>query len=405
MKSIKRVIPQIVFLLITTLLCMTYITEDVVRFQIVIFATLIGCYLIAPKQKIEKRNMHLYVIMILFSVMYFMRAFFDLEFFGVRQTLFGNNKTVYVFIFIGAIMQFLFIPRLKLEGKSFSWPFFFFSLLILGSLYMSFRSIMSGDVVMTSDGRIQADERLGVIQYGHLGLTAVIMGIVMFMKRGESKFFMAISPLLLMVGLFSIVMAGTRSAMVGLFLISFLVVSTRLQPKTIIVSLGVIAFLLSFSSAILSFTENLGANSAARMLRFLSEGGDQSSGRTDIWIHALNNLMESPIIGVSSFINSSEFGHDFLHNSFVEVAYSLGLVGFLMFLTIHVFALVTSYRIFKLRNLDYMCFAMLYIQYLTYTMFSESIMRLPEYWYLLSMVICIGFHYVPKKKQLSNINS
>ncbi len=405
MKSIKRAIPQIVFLLITTLLCMTYITEDVVRFQIVIFATLIGCYLIVPKQKIEKRNMHLYVIMILFSVMYFMRALFDLEFFGVRQTLFGNNKTVYVFIFIGAIMQFLFIPRLKLEGKSFSWPFFFFSLLILGSLYMSFRSIMSGDVVMTSDGRIQADERLGVIQYGHLGLTAVIMGIVMFMKRGESKFFMAISPLLLMVGLFSIVMAGTRSAMVGLFLISFLVVSTRLQPKTIIVSLGVIAFLLSFSSAILSFTENLGANSAARMLRFLSEGGDQSSGRTDIWIHALNNLMESPIIGVSSFINSSEFGHDFLHNSFVEVAYSLGLVGFLMFLTIHVFALVTSYRIFKLRNLDYMCFAMLYIQYLTYTMFSESIMRLPEYWYLLSMVICIGFHYVPKKKQLSNINS
>lgn len=405
MKSIKRAIPQIVFLLITTLLCMTYITEDVVRFQIVIFATLIGCYLIVPKQKIEKRNMHLYVIMILFSVMYFMRALFDLELFGVKQTLFGSNSTVFVFIFMGAVAQFVFIPRMKLEGKSFSWPFFFFSLLVLGSLYMSFRNIMSGNIVMTGDGRIQADERLGVIQYGHLGLTAVIMGIVMFMKRAESKLFMIISPLLLMVGLFSIVMAGTRSAMVGLFVIFFMIVATRLKPKMVIMASVVVAILLYFSTAILSFTESLGANSATRMLRFLSEGGDQSSGRLDLWIHALNKLMESPLFGVSCFIDSNEFVNYFLHNSFVEIAYSLGIFGFLMYLVVHIFAISTCWRIFKTKNVDYMCFAMLYIQYLIYTCFSESVMRLPEFWYFLAMVICIGFHYVPKKKQLSNINS
>lgn len=272
--------------------------------------------------------------------------------------------------------------------------------MILCSLFISFRNIISGEIVLSSDSRIQADERLGVIQYGHLGLTAIIMGIIMFMKKKEFKLFLLISPLLLSVGFFSLIMSGTRSALVGLFVILFMLVITRLKVKTIIISSILLVVFGLFASNILNYTESLGANSAMRMFRFLSEGGDQSSGRLDIWKMALGEILDSPIYGVSCFIDFAKYKVDYLHNSFIEVTYSLGLLGLLAFSMINLFAIVTCYKIFKLRNIDYMCFSMLYIQYLTYTMFSESIVRLPEFWYFLSMVICIGFHYIPVKKTI-----
>lgn len=400
MKKIRNKIPHLLFLLISSLLCMTYITENVVQFQIVIFIILIFLSVWSLKLGISSRYKPLYSIMIVFSILYFMRACVDLEILGRTQTLFGNDNTVYVFILVGVFLQFFIVPRLKLDGSSFSWFFFIFSLMILCSLFISFRNIISGEIVLSSDSRIQADERLGVIQYGHLGLTAIIMGIIMFMKKKEFKLFLLISPLLLSVGFFSLIMSGTRSALVGLFVILFMLVITRLKVKTIIISSILLVVFGLFASNILNYTESLGANSAMRMFRFLSEGGDQSSGRLDIWKMALGEILDSPIYGVSCFIDFAKYKVDYLHNSFIEVTYSLGLLGLLAFSMINLFAIVTCYKIFKLRNIDYMCFSMLYIQYLTYTMFSESIVRLPEFWYFLSMVICIGFHYIPVKKTI-----
>lgn len=400
MGKIRNKIPQLVFLLISSLLCMTYITENVVQFQIMIFIILIVFSVWSVKLGISSRYKPLYTIMIFFSILYFIRAFVDLEILGRTQTLFGNDNTVYVFIFVGVFLQFFFVPRLKLDGSSFSWFFFIFSLMILCSLFISFRNIISGEIVLSSDSRIQADERLGVIQYGHLGLTAIIMGIIMYMKKKESHFFLLISPLLLSVGAFSLIMSGTRSAMVGLFVILFMIFITRLNVKTIIISSILLVIFGLFASNILNYTESLGASSAARMLRFLSEGGDQSSGRLDIWKLAISEILDSPIYGVSCFIDIAKYKVDYLHNSFIEVTYSLGLLGLLAFLMINFFAIITCYKISKLRNIDYMCFSMLYIQYLIYTMFSECIIRLPEFWYFLSMIICIGFHYIPVKKRL-----
>ena len=400
MKKIINSIPQLYFLMISSLLCMTYVTENVVQFQIMIFLILILFCILSSKRRISSRFMPLYAIMIAFSMMYFVRACIDLEILEIKQTLFGNDNTVYVYLLVGMFLQFLFLPKLKLDRSSFTWPFFIFSLMVLASLFVSFNNIISGDIVLTSEDRVQADERLGSIQYGHLGLSATIMGIIMYMKRQESKLFLIISPLLLAVGIFSIIMSGTRSAMVGLIVIFVLMVITRLKINTIIIVAVVLAILSNFTAAISDFTENLGASSAARMLRFFTEGGDQSSGRLDIWKKAIDEISDSPFLGVSCFIDYNKYKYDYLHNSFIEVAYSLGIIGLIAFFVINLFALVTCYKIFKARNIDYMCFSMLYLQYLIYTLFSESIIRLPEFWYFLSIIICIGFHYMPAQKKI-----
>ena len=112
MNKIKQNIPQISFLLITSLLCMTYIAQDVVKFQIGLFIILIACYFIAPKFKIKSQYRPLYGLMIFFSLLYMLRAFIDLELLGVKQTIFGSNTTVFVFLFMGAFLQFYIVPRL-----------------------------------------------------------------------------------------------------------------------------------------------------------------------------------------------------------------------------------------------------------------------------------------------------
>lgn len=398
MNYIKAFIPQIVFLFFFCLLCMTYITDSVVKFQIIVFFLIVLLYICSAKHPISRRNARVYRAMIFFSVIYFLRAFFDIFLFDVKQTLFGNDYTVFVFLFVGPFLQFAIVPRQRLDKKNFSWAFWGASILLLLSLYMSFSNIASGNIIMTGDQRIQAGENLGVIQYGHLGLTSVIMGIVMFMKRKDSMLFFIIAPLLLAIGLLSIVMAGTRSAMVGLLVIIIFFIATRLSLKTITLSLLCFVILLVVFLNMLDYLDAIGANGAVRVLNLIRGGGDQSSGRLDIWKQAFSEIIWSPLIGVSCFINNTKYGFDFLHNSFVEVAYALGIVGLMPFVVINIYALISSFRIFKHRNIDYMCFAMLYLQYFTYTMFSESIVRLPEFWYFLSMVICIGFNYLPIKK-------
>ena len=400
MRLTRRMTPQISFLLISSLLCVTYLTKDVVRFQVFVFIMLIMSYSFAPIHRLKEPFKQLHGIMVLFAVMYFMRAFLDLEILGRPQELFGSNNTVYVFILFGILLQLLFVPSLVLDKCSFSRPFFVFSLLVLGSLVYSLYSILSGNLVLTVDGRIQANERLGVIQYGQLGLTSAIMGIVLFHKRKESILYYVISPLLFAVGLVTIVIAGTRSALAGLIIIGIFFLIARLKVKSIVIAATLVSFLLLISSSVLSFSESLGADSAARLFRLFSEGGDQSSGRFGIWAHALNQLLESPIFGVSCFIDSSVYGVAFLHNAFVEVSYAMGVLGLILFGVINLYALLTTYRVFKSTNVDYLCFAMLYLQYFVYTMFSESIIRLPEYWFFLSMIICVGFQDIPKKERV-----
>ena len=70
---------------------MTYFTDDVVSFQLVVYALILIGYFFVQKVPISKTK-HVYVIYCTLTALYLIRAFIDIELLGIKQELYGNRK-------------------------------------------------------------------------------------------------------------------------------------------------------------------------------------------------------------------------------------------------------------------------------------------------------------------------
>lgn len=379
----KKYIPLILVLLFTSTLYMTYFTSDVVSFQIVIYLLILLCYIFSTKCVLRKANA-VYMLLSALSLCYLIRAFIDIEILDVEQKLYGNDLSVFFFMLNGIVLPTIIVPRLKLAA-SYNNTFLMLSVVLVFSLFMTFSNFMQGKIYMSEDHRVMANEFLSVIQFGHLGLTAVILGVYFLMKRQERNLFILLSGALLFLGVVSMFLAGTRSAIIAAFFIAALYMLAKAKFKLLFILTVILVSLYLFKDHITSFFDQFGINSVNRIFAFFEEGGDQSSGRTILWQKASSDLSENLLLGVSCFFKYEDI--NFVHNSIIEITYALGLFGGLSFVYINWIAIKTCIMEFKGNNIDNKCFAFLYIQYFVYSMFSESIIRLSLYWFFLSIII------------------
>lgn len=388
MKLFKTYAPQLIFVLVCSTLCVSYFIEEVVLYQLIIDLLLLLLYFIGDKNNLNTQISGSYKLFVLFAFIYLVRAFVDLVLLGERQNLYNSDFTVYYYLITGMLLPAIFIPKLKIQ-KSFDYAFLIISALIFVSLSISLSNILSGNFVLTNDQRIQGNENLGVIQYAHLGLTGAIFGFVFFLKRNENKIYKYLSIPLALVGVGSMFFAGTRGAIISLFLILAVYLIANARLRTFVIFLILFFVFDSFIDQILDFFDSLGATSATRIFRFFSEGGDQSSGRSEIWLKALSDIASSPILGVSCFYHSPDVEVTYVHNSFIEVTYALGIFGLYVFARLNWIAIKASILSIKNKRIEHMAFSFLYLQYFTYTLFSESVIRLPLFWIFLLMMLNI----------------
>ena len=404
MNRIVKYAPQLIFLLMTSTLCMTYFVQNVVVFQFVVYFLVFMLFLLCRKTVLRssiKNNMNLYI---LFAVLYVLRAFIELEILDNVQKLFANNFTVYYFLITGLLLPAFFVPRL-MNTQSYNNAFVILSTVISISLLISLYNTFTGNIILTSDQRIQANERLGVIQYGHLGLTGAITGYLCYAQENNKKIVRIFSVGAMAISLISMLMAGTRGALISAILIIIVYLCAHAKMRSLIMFIIVSLVLFQFLGYIEYTFESLGATSVMRIIRFFSEGGDQSSGRSEIWLHAMNNLMQSPFLGVSCFWSSDGGEISYVHNSFIEVAYALGLFGLFVFVKLNWVAIKACFISIKSSNLNDIAFSLFYLQYFTYTLFSESIIRTPLFWYFLLMMLNIRNHQLKAKYENSNSNN
>ena len=85
-----------------------------------------------------------------------------------------------------------------------------------------------------------------------------------------------------------------------------------------------------------------------------------------------------------------------MHNSAIEITYALGIFGGATFLYINYKALEICIKELKGQNIDNKCFVFLYIQYLIYSLFSESVLRLSLYWIFLAIIISFSTQHDKK---------
>ena len=247
---------------------------------------------------------------------------------------------------------------------------------------------------MSQDHRIMANEHLSVIQFGHLGLTAVILGIYFMVKSNKSKLFLILSVSIAFLGVMSMFLAGTRSAMIAAFAIAVVYLIANAKIKTLVIVIILFVPFYIYSDYILSFFDGFGINSANRIFQLFEEGGDQSSGRSLIWDKAFSDLSDNFLWGVSCFFKFGDI--TYVHNSVIEITYALGIFGGATFLYINYKALEICIKELKGQNIDNKCFVFLYIQYLIYSLFSESVLRLSLYWIFLAIIISFSTQHDKK---------
>ena len=274
----KARIPSILLLLYTSTLYMTYFTSDVVTFQLVVYALILICYFFAEKRPISNSR-NLYIICCILTILYFLRAIVDIELLNVKQELYGSDFTVFFFMLNGIVLPTIMIPKIK-HAKSYKWAFILFGLLLTYSLYITYSNFINGVVFMSQDHRIMANEHLSVIQFGHLGLTAVILGIYFMVKSNKNKLFLILSLSIAFLGVMSMFLAGTRSAMIAAFAIAVIYLIANAKIKTLAIVIILFVPFYMFSDYILTFFDGFGINSANRIFQLFEEGGDQSSGRS-----------------------------------------------------------------------------------------------------------------------------
>lgn len=371
---------------------MTYFTSDVVTFQLVVYALILICYFFAEKRPISNSR-NLYIICCILTILYFLRAIVDIELLNVKQELYGSDFTVFFFMLNGIILPTIMIPKIK-HAKSYKWAFILFGLLLTYSLYITYSNFINGVVFMSQDYRIMANEHLSVIQFGHLGLTAVILGVYFVLKSNKSKLFLILSVSIVFLGVMSMFLAGTRSAMIAAFAIAVIYLIANAKIKTLAIVIILFVPFYMYSDYILSFFDSFGINSANRIFKLFEEGGDQSSGRSLLWDKAFSDLSDNFLWGVSCFFKSGDI--TYVHNSVIEITYALGIFGGVTFLYINFNALKICIKELKGQSIDNKCFVFLYIQYLIYSLFSESVLRLSLYWIFLAIIISFSTQHDKK---------
>ncbi len=383
------------FLLLTSTLYITYFVDNLNStkyLEVGIFIVLLLLYFRMPKIPIRNSNNRvLYFTTIAFGCVYLLRAFWDLWVMGEKQQLFTNDITVFFYVINGIIIPLTFLPRAKYEGN-FGWAFCVTGIILLFALFYSVNKFLTSDIQQAyRDQMFGANDNISVIEYGYLGLTAALIGVTLLLYKNKRLFFRVVAYPLIAVGIISIFLSGTRGAMVGAFVITALFALSTLKRKYLVPFLLFFFVLVYYSQNIIDFAESYGVGgSVSRIFRLITEEGDQSSGRTGIWFYALNQVMESPILGISCFFQSPYSEVPYVHNSFIEVFYALGVMGAFVFIVANYIAIKTCIRIFRGGDANKICIAFLYLEYFVLSLFSNSILRLPLYWYFLSLLFCIS---------------
>lgn len=375
----------LLFILTTVI---TYFPIDIVLSQIIIYALVCIVYIFSPKEVKIKDRWNVWGIIICFALI--LRIIIELEVMGRQQELYGSNTSLYFFLINGILLPILIIPRIKFS----SFPKFFLyiaSFVVLACLIVSLNDIISSQAMLSYDGRYSANESLGVIQYSQLSFTCSLIGFSLLYKDSKIKLRDIFYPILLIIiGLISIILAGTRSCLVSMLVILLMLLASNRPQKIIrnIIIAGLVLGVIILAFLKLGFGElfeNL------RLFRLFTEGTrDVSSGRFDLYKSAMIDILSNPIFGKSAFFSFNDRGDHitYIHNSILEITRAIGVVGGIIFVLINVYLFKKSVVILKYYR-QYSFFVFLYIQYFIFSLFSESIFRIALYWFSVGMILCI----------------
>lgn len=349
------------------------------------------------KLPVHPTNLISYGIQI-FVWLYFVRLFYDFMIAGVEQEI-VTNPFAAVFLYVNAAIvpfygfQFFRWDLINLRKLNTVALLIF---LTMGTISMSY--ILSGKALeyIGSDGRFMGNASMDTIGFGHLGTTITLLAISLFYQKGINILHKLLSLWAIVTGLFISVAAGSRGALVALIICFIAYLYMNGHKMKVLIGLPILAVLLLALLPILNdFLLNTMDNHALERLYnsiYAPENmdNDVTSGRDILYDKAWHNFINSPLIGSTFFIEG-----EYVHNSVLESFMGMGIFGGLLFIIMAIYSLVVAFHMAE-QNKQYLFCTLLFVQYLSYSLFSRTLSMLPLFWMSLYLVHTLNTYRTQK---------
>ena len=315
-----------------------------------------------------------YAIQIYFWL-YLVRLFYDFMIVGVDQEIVTNPFTAI----------FLYVIDLKKLNTAMLGIF-----LIMGMVSMWY--IFTGKAAseyLGDDGRFMGNASMDTIAFGHLGTSITILGLSLLYQANIRFLHKILGAFAILSGLFITLAAGSRGAIVALLLCFVAYLYMNGHKLKILIGLPVLAAifiaLLPILRDILASYGNLALDRLYNSIYAPdSMEAGVTSGRDVLYDQAWKNILQSPILGSSLYI-----GGEYVHNSILESFLGLGIIGGLLFTIIILRTLGIAFRMAE-EDKGCLFVSLLFVQYLSYSLFSRTLSMLPLFWMSLYLVIFLN---------------
>lgn len=349
------------------------------------------------KLPVQPTNLISYGIQI-FVWLYFVRLFYDFMIAGVEQEI-VTNPFAAVFLYVNAAIvpfygfQFFRWDLINLRKLNTAALLIF---LTMGTISLSY--ILSGKALeyIGSDGRFMGNASMDTIGFGHLGTTITLLAISLFYQKGINILHKLLSLWAIVTGLFISVAAGSRGALVALIICFIAYLYINGHKMKVLIGLPILAVLLLALLPILNdFLLNTMDNHALERLynsiyALENMDNDVTSGRDILYDKAWHNFINSPLIGSTLFIEG-----EYVHNSVLESFMGMGIFGGLLFIIMVIYSLVVAFHMAE-QEKQYLFCTLLFVQYLSYSLFSRTLSMLPLFWMSLYLVHTLNTYRTQK---------
>lgn len=349
------------------------------------------------KLPVHPTNLISYGIQI-FVWLYFVRLFYDFMIAGVEQEI-VTNPFAAVFLYVNAAIvpfygfQFFRWDLINLRKLNTVALLIF---LTMGTISMSY--ILSGKALeyIGADGRFMGNASMDTIGFGHLGTTITLLAISLFYQKGINILHKLLSLWAIVTGLFISVAAGSRGALVALIICFIAYLYINGHKMKVLIGLPILAVLLLALLPILNdFLLNTMDNHALERLynsiyALENMDNDVTSGRDILYDKAWHNFINSPLIGSTLFIEG-----EYVHNSVLESFMGMGIFGGLLFIIMVIYSLVVAFHMAE-QEKQYLFCTLLFVQYLSYSLFSRTLSMLPLFWMSLYLVHTLNTYRTQK---------
>lgn len=253
-----------------------------------------------------------------------------------------------------------------------------------------------------SDIRYDANIALNTISYGHLGTTVAVLGIFIIRRYNLDYFLKILVIILSVVGLYSILRAGSRGPFIAFFgVLFFWYISRMKNALKVLFFLIVCVFILSLFADYLFDMIGFFSPLMEERLKMSFYEGDTSE-RNPLYYAAIKLFMESPIIGkqfaifepVGFFEGYESFAY--AHNMILDAFMGLGIVG--GFVLVYILYVSIKIIIFNISSgFENYWISLILLQSIISSMFSGAIYYDPLLSGLLVLHFCM--YYAERNKQ------